>query len=175
MTLAQLLRRGREAKGWTLRKAAQETGISNGYLSLIEQGRVRAPSPSYLLSLAKSYELSYAELMELAGHPSGPAESVRDRDPAPVSIRVGVDQLESAMYGARHTSALSESTVPPDAREGEDVQGTYACADAISADERELIALLAEDLDGLSLDDIEKVRAFIAGLSAGRSYPSDSR
>lgn len=70
--LGRRLRAGRTAKGWTLRQAAAETGISNGYLSLIEQGEVKAPSPRFLMALANQYGLSYDELMALAGHPSGP-------------------------------------------------------------------------------------------------------
>src|SRR4051812_9220023 len=84
--LGQRLREARRAKRWTLRQAAVETGISNGYLSLIEQGEVKAPSPRYLLALADRYELPYDELMALAGHPSGPRRTKLAGRDAPAAL-----------------------------------------------------------------------------------------
>src|SRR4051794_30816792 len=69
--LAKLLRAGRAHRGWSLRQAGTATGISNGYLSLIEQGAVQAPSPRYLMALASAYDIAYDDLLAAAGHPSG--------------------------------------------------------------------------------------------------------
>lgn len=101
--LGRRLRAGRSAKGWTLRQAASEIGISNGYLSLIEQGEVKAPSPRFLMALANQYGLSYDELMALAGHPSGPVATT-----AAAPIKAGTDRTGSAhaqLSGARDLGA----------------------------------------------------------------------
>ena len=73
---------------WTLRKAAamslreveeaSEKRVSNAYLSQLETGRIKNPSPAILHELAAVYEsslpknatvvCSYERMMELAGH-----------------------------------------------------------------------------------------------------------
>jgi transcriptional regulator with XRE-family HTH domain len=110
LELGRRLRDGRGAKGWTLRRAAAETGISNGYLSLIEHGRVKEPSPTVLWALAEQYGIPYDELMALGGHPServtgrtaaSPAllESQRHRIPVP-SRRRPVSSIDRAEEGS---------------------------------------------------------------------------
>jgi transcriptional regulator with XRE-family HTH domain len=63
------LRAARERAGLTLREVEERTGISNAYLSQIESGRIKEPSPRILHRLAELYGESYAELLELAGYP----------------------------------------------------------------------------------------------------------
>jgi HTH-type transcriptional regulator, competence development regulator len=58
----------RTANGLTLRTVAETTGYSNPYLSQIETGKVRKPSPDVLHALARLYGLSHWHLMELAGY-----------------------------------------------------------------------------------------------------------
>jgi transcriptional regulator with XRE-family HTH domain len=67
--LGSSLKTARERKGLTLRSVQDATGISNPYLSQIESGKVRQPSPTVLHKLAGLYGLSYAEVMKLAGFP----------------------------------------------------------------------------------------------------------
>ena len=43
--LGTYLKHARMTSGLTLRAVERETGISNGYLSQLESGRVRRPSP----------------------------------------------------------------------------------------------------------------------------------
>lgn len=76
MQLSSLLRDARTRAGLSLREVERRTGVSNGYLSLIESGKARRPSPRYLQALADTYGVSYALLMELAGHaaPASPSE-----------------------------------------------------------------------------------------------------
>lgn len=59
----------REAKKLTLRAAEEKTGISNAFLSQLESGKVRQPSPVMLYKLASLYEVPYEYLMERAGYP----------------------------------------------------------------------------------------------------------
>jgi len=66
--LGKQLREARVYRGWSLREAENETGVSNAYLSQLEGAKIKAPSPNVLHGLSKKYELSYAMLMEYAGY-----------------------------------------------------------------------------------------------------------
>ncbi len=68
-TLANLLKERRKNLGITLRVVEKETGISNAYLSQVENGRINQPTPKILRGLSEYYEISYQRLLELAGHP----------------------------------------------------------------------------------------------------------
>lgn len=59
----------RKTKGLTLREVEGKTGISNAYLSQLETGKVKQPSPVNLYKLAEFYEVSYESLMEKVGYP----------------------------------------------------------------------------------------------------------
>lgn len=175
--LARLLKDGRAAKGWTLRQAAKETGISNGYLSLIEQGDVKAPSPKYLSVLAEKYGLAFERLMALAGHPSGPSpvwlptgaagsplnelEPSRASDVGAGGAVYGADTAGERLIGAfgPPVRGLADSCPRP----GDGVP------ESPQADERyQLTTLVVDDLRTLSAGDIAQVRAFISGLRAAR-------
>ena len=75
--LGAALRAHRERLGLTLRAVESRTGISNSYLSQLEGGAVRQPSPKHLLQLAEAYGASYEDLMTLAGYVPPPASSTR--------------------------------------------------------------------------------------------------
>jgi transcriptional regulator with XRE-family HTH domain len=68
MTLGSFLSDARKRMGLTLRDVERRVEISNGYLSLLETGAARKPSPEYLSKLAALYGASYELLMELAGY-----------------------------------------------------------------------------------------------------------
>lgn len=68
MTLGEKLRQAREERGLTLREAEDRSGVSNGYISQIESGSVKQPSPQRLHALAQAYGIDYRELMVMAGH-----------------------------------------------------------------------------------------------------------
>lgn len=59
----------REAKGLTLREVEKKTDVSNAYLSQLEQGKIKQPSPLTLHKLAAVYGVSYELLMEKVGYP----------------------------------------------------------------------------------------------------------
>ena len=73
----------RRAKGLSLREVEQATGsaVSNAYLSQLENGKIKKPSPNVLHSLAEVYVVPYEALMEKAGYllPSENAGSGRRR------------------------------------------------------------------------------------------------
>ena len=60
----------RTAKGFSLREVEEATGkaVSNAYLSQLESGKIKKPSPNVLHSLADVYVVPYEALMEKAGY-----------------------------------------------------------------------------------------------------------
>lgn len=68
------LRHLREQKGWSLRKAAEEVGVSVSYISLIEKGvhpntdKPPKISPEILEKFASAYEVPKGELLLHAGY-----------------------------------------------------------------------------------------------------------
>ena len=68
--LGVLLSDLRAAKGFSLREVEQATGhaVSNAYLSQLEKGKIRKPSPNVLHHLAAVYGVPYETLMEKAGY-----------------------------------------------------------------------------------------------------------
>ena len=67
-TLGELLRELRDANKLTLRDMERLTGVSNGYLSQVENGQIKKPSPNYLFKIAEALNYPYESLMERAGH-----------------------------------------------------------------------------------------------------------
>ena len=59
----------RQRKNLTLRDVERETGVSNAYVSQLEKGKIKAPSPVVLNKLAELYGVKYAVLMKEAGYP----------------------------------------------------------------------------------------------------------
>ena len=68
--LGALLADLRTAKGLSLREVEEGTGkaVSNAYLSQLENGKIKKPSPNVLHSLAEVYAVPYKALMEKAGY-----------------------------------------------------------------------------------------------------------
>lgn len=68
--LGPLLADLRKAKGLSLREVEEATNqaVSNAYLSQLENGRIRKPSPNVLHGLADVYAVPYETLMEKAGY-----------------------------------------------------------------------------------------------------------
>ncbi len=59
----------RQSKNYTLRAVEKETEISNAYLSQLESGKIRTPSPKILFKLSELYQVPYASIMTMAGYP----------------------------------------------------------------------------------------------------------
>jgi transcriptional regulator with XRE-family HTH domain len=68
--LGALLSDLRNAKGLSLREVEEATGkaVSNPYLSQLENGKIKKPSPNVLHRLAEVYVVPYESLMEKAGY-----------------------------------------------------------------------------------------------------------
>jgi len=69
-TLGQHLAAIRIDRGFSLRQVEDLTKkiVSNGYLSQIETGKIRHPSPNILHALSEIYKASYEQLMTMAGY-----------------------------------------------------------------------------------------------------------
>ena len=86
--LGAFLQAAREQKGLTLRAVEKATGVSNPYLSQIESGRIRQPSPVVLHKLSNLYEVQYVDVLVLAGYPV-PSRSSASSDLSGVAARLG--------------------------------------------------------------------------------------
>ena len=68
-TLGEYLAGARKRRALTLRDVESKTGISNAYLSQLENNKVREPSPTVLDKLSKTYGVPYLECLRLTGYP----------------------------------------------------------------------------------------------------------
>jgi transcriptional regulator with XRE-family HTH domain len=66
--LGEGLKMARELRNLSLRQVEEATGISNAYLSQLENDKVKKPSPHFLHKLAGLYDIAYELLMESAGY-----------------------------------------------------------------------------------------------------------
>lgn len=89
--LASLLVDARKRSGLTLRAVQAKTGISNAYLSQLETGKVKEPSPSVLHKLSQLYNLSYATTLAAAGYPLPGRDS---RSVSTLAARIGPTSKE---------------------------------------------------------------------------------
>lgn len=70
-TLGSNLQQIRNLRKLSLRAVESATGISNAYLSQLENDKVKSPSPNFLYKLSALYDVDYQLLMEKAGY-AGP-------------------------------------------------------------------------------------------------------
>lgn len=81
-TLSDLLVHARRAKGVSLRDVEKETDISNAYISQLEAGSIKEPSPHKLYTLAEYYGLKYQSLMQLAGYAADTSGGIKEVKPS---------------------------------------------------------------------------------------------
>ena len=67
-SLGEGLKIAREMRKLSLREVEEATGISNAYLSQLENDKVKKPSPHFLHKLSTLYSIDYELLMEAAGY-----------------------------------------------------------------------------------------------------------
>lgn len=73
--------------GLTLRAVEEATGISNAYLSQLEKGKIKRPSPLVLYKLSDVYKVPYTELFRLIGYPL--PDNLSDTGAANMKSRIG--------------------------------------------------------------------------------------
>lgn len=78
--LGEYIRSARMALGLSLRDVEEATGkeVSNAYLSQLETGKVKKPSPHILYALSLVLAVPYESLMEKAGYIVSPAQRESD-------------------------------------------------------------------------------------------------
>jgi transcriptional regulator with XRE-family HTH domain len=77
----------RESKGMTLRDVEKKADVSNAYLSQLESGKIKQPSPLTLHKLSKLFDVSYEILMEKVGYPVVKKQPEQARNS--ISYRIG--------------------------------------------------------------------------------------
>jgi len=85
--LGPFLAATRKGRKLSLRDVEAETGISNAYLSQLETGKIREPSPVNLHKLSELYAISYTMLLELTGYPV-PGREIKPID-STIAARLG--------------------------------------------------------------------------------------
>lgn len=66
-TVGNLLKDQRERKRLTLREVEIQSGISNAYLSQLENDKIKKPSANTLYKLSELFDLNFDDLMVAAG------------------------------------------------------------------------------------------------------------
>lgn len=77
--LGEVLSKCRDIKGLTLREVEENTGVSNGYLNQLENGKVKSPSPHKLHALANFYKIPYEDLLIAAGYSYPKREGAKEK------------------------------------------------------------------------------------------------
>jgi len=94
--LGSFLRAARETKRLSLRDVERLAGVSNAYLSQLEFGRIKEPSPNVLFKLSEAYAVPYAQIMSLAGYPDVVPNPERTGEMEPHFSRLGAVTPEEA-------------------------------------------------------------------------------
>lgn len=68
MDFGSCIREMREEKGMSGRELARRANISQAYLSQLERGENKKPSPEIIKKIAKGLDVDYNDLMTLAGY-----------------------------------------------------------------------------------------------------------
>lgn len=66
-TLGNILKKARESAGLTFKQVLDQTGVSNQYLSNLENDKIKTHSASVMWKLSELYGLSYMQLCIISG------------------------------------------------------------------------------------------------------------
>lgn len=66
-SLGKILKEARELKGISLRELEIQSGISNAYLSQLENDKIKKPSANTLYRLSELFNMNFDDLMVSAG------------------------------------------------------------------------------------------------------------
>jgi len=104
-TLGEYLQAAREAKKLSLRAVEKATGVSNAYISQVESGKIKQPSPTILYKLSELYQIAYNDVLVLAGHPV-PSDDNSELNPSRTLGRFGAITLEEEQELADYLAFL---------------------------------------------------------------------
>lgn len=103
--LGEKIKEVREMKGLSLAAVAGPAGMSPTYLQKLERGEVESPSPHRLHGLAAALDVSYTDLMQLAGYI---VPSPDDSDPARERASVLLQALSSEDLTSEELTAVAD-------------------------------------------------------------------
>lgn len=66
--VGEAIQEAREAKGWTLRRLADESGVDFSYIAKVERGEIAAPGAGRLQRLANALDVDIEDFYGLAGY-----------------------------------------------------------------------------------------------------------
>src|SRR5690606_39507584 len=66
-TIGKILKEARELKRISLREVEAQSGISNGYLSQLENDKIKKPSANTLYKLSELFNIDFDDLMVSTG------------------------------------------------------------------------------------------------------------
>ncbi len=66
-SLGETLKEARELAGFTLKQVEEATGISNAYMSQVENSKIKKPSANVLHKLSQVYNIDIENLLFAAG------------------------------------------------------------------------------------------------------------
>lgn len=97
MSLGEFLADIRRIKRQSLREVQEATGndVSNAYLSQLEKGHIKKPSPNILYALANAYSIPYDTLMEKAGYIAKELNSYSTNLAPPQTFSIANEKLSS--------------------------------------------------------------------------------
>jgi transcriptional regulator with XRE-family HTH domain len=93
-SLGAELRQLREIRKLSLREVEGATGISNPYLSQLENDKIKKPSPHFLYKLSNLYGVDYQLIMERAGYAGPRKESTGPKTLAGAALFATADLTE---------------------------------------------------------------------------------
>lgn len=82
-TLAEMCAAGRARRGWTLRQAEDETGVSNALISQIETGKQTNPTLRVLSALTRAYNLQPSRVLSAGDAEPAPQPAPSDAPASP--------------------------------------------------------------------------------------------
>jgi transcriptional regulator with XRE-family HTH domain len=102
LSISEELSRLRTLKGVSLREVEKATGVSNAYLSQLENKKTDKPSPHILHKLAKYYDVEYTHLLKIAGY----LEEKKEK-----SSSISLNEVQSALMGANLSDSQKQLVV----------------------------------------------------------------
>lgn len=87
MNFYEALKRYRKQKGLTIRELAERSGVSTAYISQLEHGNRGIPSPEVLNKLSEGLNMSYSELMKVAGYLEPRQDLTQIEHSEPINLR----------------------------------------------------------------------------------------
>ncbi|CAM3515793.1 helix-turn-helix domain-containing protein [Marinicrinis lubricantis] len=87
MEFYQKLRDLRKLRGYTIREVSDRSGVSPAYISQLENGNRGVPSPEILMKLSEGLNISYSDLMGIAGYLEKELSIPKEDQAPPVNLR----------------------------------------------------------------------------------------